>query len=135
MAEVADFHLFLLDKSVNMSMPDSTAEIGFSSSPSGREVLTAKAEKVIAEYNKCVEEDEYKIEMAKKAVKDMADMVIKNLEEEMYKKQMKMNENMQEILTNINTKLETLEGQEEELKNFSAGLAMFMGDLKVDLRR
>ena len=82
-----------------------------------------------------MEEDEYKIEMAKKAVKDMADMVIKNLEEEMYKKQMKMNENMQEILTNINTKLETLEGQEEELKNFSAGLSMFMGDLKVESSR
>ena len=116
-------------------MPDSTAEIGFSSSPSGREVLTAKAEKVIAEYNKCVEEDQYKIEMAKRAVKDMADMVIKNLEEEMYKKQIKMNENMQEMLTNINTKLETLEGQEEELKNFSAGLAMFMGDLKMESSR
>ena len=116
-------------------MPDSTAEISFSSSPSGREVLTAKAEKVVAEYNKCVEEDEHKIEMAKKAVQDMADLVIKNLEEEMYKKQMKMNENMQEILTNINTKLETLEGEEEELKNFSAGLAMFMGDLKVESNR
>ena len=30
----------------------------------------------------------------------------------------------------INSNLEELEGQEEELKNFSAGLAMFMGDLK-----
>ena len=116
-------------------MPASTAEISFSSSPSGREVLTTKAEKVIAEYNKCVEEDENKIEMAKKAIKDMADMVIKNLEEEMYKKQTKMNENMQEMLTNINTKLETLEGQEEELKSFSAGLAMFMGDLKGESSR
>ena len=113
-------------------MPDSTADISFSSSPSGREVLTTKAEKVIAEYNKCVEEDENKIEMAKKAIKDMADMVIRNLEEEMYKKQMKMNEKMQEILININTKLEALESQEEELQNFSAGLAMFMGDLKVE---
>ena len=37
---------------------------------------------------------------------------------------------MQETLTNINTELESLESQEEELRNFSAGLAMFMGDLK-----
>ena len=48
----------------------------------------------------------------------------------MYKKQMKMNEKMEEMMLEINTQLEQLEGQEEELKNFSAGLAMFMGDLK-----
>ena len=33
-------------------------EMNFNSVPSGREVLTAKAEKVISEYNKCAEEDE-----------------------------------------------------------------------------
>ena len=113
-----------------MSKYDINTELNFSSSPSGREALTAKAEEVIAEYNKCVEEDEIKLETIKKAVQDVAGMVIKNLEENMYKKQMKMNEKMQEILTNINNKLETLEGQEEELKNFSAGLAIFMGDVK-----
>ena len=113
-----------------MKADSSVVEMNFSSSPSGREILTAKAENVIAEYNKCVEEDEFKLETIKKAVKDMADMVIKSLEEEMYKKQMNMNEKMQEILANINTELESLESQEEELKNFSAGLAMFMGDVK-----
>ena len=49
----------------------------------------------------------------------------------MYKKQMKINKKMEEMMPEINTQLEQLEGQEEELKNFSAGLAMFMGDLKV----
>ena len=48
----------------------------------------------------------------------------------MYKKQMIMNEKMQEMIFEINTKLEELERQEEELKNFSAGLTMFMGDLQ-----
>ena len=67
-------------------------------------------------------EDEEQLEEIKIAVQ--------NLEEKMYKKQMRMNEKMQEILLEINTKLEDLEGQEEELKNFSAGLSMFMGDLK-----
>ena len=113
-----------------MTRPDVTADMNFSSNPSGRELLTAEAEKVIAEYNKCVEEDEIKLETIKKAVQDIADRFIKNFEEEMYNKQMEMNEKMQEILTNINTKLETLEVQEEELKNFSAGLAMFIGDVK-----
>ena len=106
------------------------AELSFNSTPTGREVLTAKAEQVIAEYNKCVEEDENQLEMIKKAVKDMSEMVIRTLEEKMYTKQMKMNEKMQEMILEINTQLEVLEGQEEELKNFSAGLAMFMGDLK-----
>ena len=80
--------------------------------------------------NKCVEDDENQLEMIKKAVQDMSDMVIRTLEEKMYIKQMKMNEKMQEMILEINTQLEVLEGQEEELKNFSAGLAMFMGDLK-----
>ena len=106
------------------------AELSFNSTPTGREVLTAKAEQVIAEYNKCVEEDETQLEMIKKSVQDMSEMVIRTLEEKMYTKQMKMNENMQEMILEINTQLEVLEGQEEELKNFSAGLAMFMGDLK-----
>ena len=57
-------------------------------------------------------------------------MMIRTLEEKMYQKQMKMNEKMQDMILEINTKLEDLEGQEEELKNFSAGLSMFMGDLK-----
>ena len=103
------------------------AELSFNSTPTGREVLTAKAEQVIAEYNKCVEEDETQLEMIKKSVQDMSEMVIRTLEEKMYTKQMKMNENMQEMILEINTQLEVLEGQEEELKNFSAGLAMFMG--------
>ena len=92
------------------------AEMNFNSVPSGREVLTAKAEKVISEYNKCVEEDEKQLEETKKAVQDMSEMMIRTLEEKMYKKQMRMNEKMQEILLEINTKLEEdLEGQEEEL--------------------
>ena len=106
------------------------AEMNFNSMPSGREVLTTKAEKVISDYNKCVEEDEKQLEEIKKAVQEMSEMMIRTLEEKMYKKQMMMNEKMQEMILEINTKLEDLEGQEEELKNFSAGLAMFMGDLK-----
>ena len=89
----------------------------------------AKAEKVISEYNKCVEEEEKQLEEIKKAVQDMSEMMIRTLEEKMYKKQLIMNDKMQEMILEINT-LEELEGQEEELKNFSAGLAIFMGDLK-----
>ena len=123
--------LFFFFRNLTMaaSVPGN-AELSFNSTPTGREVLTAKAEQVIAEYNKCVEEDENQLEMIKKAVKDMSEMVIRTLEEKMYTKQMKMNEKMQEMILEINTQLEVLEGQEEELKNFSAGLAMFMGDLK-----
>ena len=71
------------------------------------------------------------MEMIKNAAPDISETVVGTLEEEkMYKKQMKMNEKMQEMIIKIHNQLEMLEGQEEELKNFSAGLAMFMGDLK-----
>ena len=89
-----------------------------------------KAENVIADYNRSVEEDEKKFDKVKKAVQRMSEMVINLMEEKMYKKQMKMNQKMEDMMLEINTQLEKLEGQEEELKNFSAGLAMFMGDLK-----
>ena len=89
-----------------------------------------KAEKVIADYNRSVKEDEKKLEKVKKAVQRMSELVINNMEEKMYKKEMKINEKMEEMMLEINTQLEPLEGQEEELNNFSAGLAMFMGDLK-----
>eukprot|EP00092_Neocalanus_flemingeri_P016798 GFUD01018167.1.p1 GENE.GFUD01018167.1~~GFUD01018167.1.p1 ORF type:complete len:125 (+),score=57.55 GFUD01018167.1:87-461(+) len=105
-------------------------ELNFKSVPSGREVLMDNAEKLIAQYNKSVEADEKMLEKVKRAVQNTSEMVINMLEEKMYKKQMMMNEKMQEVIVEINTQLEQLEGQEEELKNFSAGLAMFMGDLK-----
>ena len=41
----------------------------------------AKAEKVISEYNKCVEEEEKQLEEIKKAVQDMSEMMIRTLEE------------------------------------------------------
>ena len=112
------------------NLPTVEAEMNFNSLPSGREVLMTKAEKVIFDYNKCVEKEEKQLEEIKKAVQEMSEMLIRTLEEKMYQKQMKMNEKMQDMILEINTKLEDLEEQEEELKNFSAGLSMFMGDLK-----
>ena len=111
------------------NLPSVGTEMNFNTIPGGREVLMAKAEKVISEHNKCVEEEEKQLEEIKKAVQDMSEMMNRTLEEKMYMKQMIMNERMQEMILEINTKLEELEGQEEELKNFSAGLAMFMADL------
>ena len=71
---------------------------------------------MISEYSKCVEEDDKQLKEIKNAVQEMSEMMISTLEEKMYKKQMRMNEKMQEILLEINTKLEEdLEGQEEEL--------------------
>ena len=114
----------------SLNLPEGEVDLNFKSVPSGREVLMGKAEKVIADYNRSVEEDEKKLEKVKKAVNRMSELVINNMEEKSYKKQMKINEKMEEMMLEINTQLEQLEGQEEELKNFSAGLAMFMGDLK-----
>ena len=92
----------------------------------------AKAEKVIADYNKGVEEDEKKMDKVKKAVKSTSEMIINMLEEKMYRKQEKMNEKMQDTIAEINNRFEQLEGKEGELKNFSAGLAMLMGEISGD---
>ena len=88
------------------NLPTEEAEMNFNSMPSGREVLMAKAEKVISEYYKCVEEEEKQLEEIKKAVQDMSEMMIRTLEEKMYKKQLIMNEKMQEMILEINNKLE-----------------------------
>ena len=77
------------------------AEMNFNSMPSGREVLTTKAEKVISDYNKCVEEDEKQLEKIKKAIQEMSEMMIRTFEEKMYKKQMKMNEKMEEMILDV----------------------------------
>ena len=111
----------------SFNLPVGEVDLNFKSVHSGREVLMGKAEKVIADYNRSVEEDEKKLEKVKKAVQRMSEMVINSMEEKMYEKQLKTNEKM---MLEINTQLDQLEGQEEELNNFSAGLAMFMGDLK-----
>ena len=58
-----------------------------------------------------MEEDEKQLKEIKNAVQDLSEMIIRTLEEKMYKKQMKMNEKMQEMILEINTKLEELEGR------------------------
>ena len=109
---------------------DKSSELSFNSEPSGKAILMEEAQKVIDEYNKCLESDDKMLEDVKSAIMAQAEAMIKSVEESCYKSQMKMNESMQATLTDINSKLEKLDDQEEELRNFSAGLAMFMGDLK-----
>ena len=72
------------------------------------------------------------MDKVKKAVKSTSEMIINMLEEKMYRKQEKMNEKMQDTIAEINNRFEQLEGKEGELKNFSAGLAMLMGEISGD---
>ena len=108
---------------------DKSSELSFNSNPSGKALLMEEAQKVIDEYNRCLESDEKLLEDVKGEIMAPAESMIKAVEESCYKNQMKMNASMQATLTEINTKLEHLDAQEEELRNFSAGLAMFMGDM------
>ena len=113
-----------------MASNDGSSELTFNSVPSGMALLMEKAQNVIDEYNKCVEAEEKLLEDVKSSVMAQAETMIKNFEEGFYKNLVKMNASMQATLTAINTNLEKLDYQEEELRNFSAGLAMLMGDLK-----
>ena len=51
----------------SFNLPIVELDLTFKSVPSGREVLMGKAERVIADYNRSVEEDEKKLEKVKKA--------------------------------------------------------------------
>ena len=66
----------LISGSFNLTVGE--VDLNFNSVPSGRGVLMGKAEKVIADYIRSVEEDEKKSEKVKKAVQIM--LVINNME-------------------------------------------------------
>ena len=109
-------------------------EMNFNSSPSGREILMIKAEESIAEYNKCLEDDEKQLEIVKNTIRSATETLIRQLEEEIFKKHTRMNQQMEKLIGEINDQMAKVEAQEEELKNFAAGLSMFIGDIKQEKR-
>ena len=113
-----------------LASKDISPELSFNSEPSGKAILMEEAQKVIDEYNRCLESEEKLLEDVKSAIMAQAEAMIKAVEESCYNNQMKMNASMQSSLTEINTKLGKLDDEEEELRNFSVGLAVLMGDLK-----
>merc|ERR1712059_124089 len=105
-------------------------ELSFTSSPTGREVLLARAQEVIEAYNTAVEQQEGAVEEVRKMVLDQAELLIARFVENMENKRSLMNKEMQSMINEINQELSDLGPQEEELLNFSSGLGLLMKEMK-----
>ena len=73
----------------------------YHSSPSGWEILNSKLETIIADYNKQVEEEAKVVAEQKKAIQDMAEDMIRRLEQVSQKRQVDMLANMKQMTEKI----------------------------------
>ena len=62
----------------------------YHSSPSGWEILNSKLETIIADYNKEAEEEAKVVADRKKAIQEMAEAIIRHLEQASYQSQVNM---------------------------------------------
>ena len=73
----------------------------YNSNPSGWEILNSKLETIIADYNKQVEEEAKVVAEQKKAIQDMAEDMIRRLEQVSQKRQVDMLANMKQMTEKI----------------------------------
>ena len=82
----------------------------YHSSPSGWEILNSKLETIIADYNKQAEEEAKVVADRKKAIQEMAEDMIRHLEQASYQRQVDMLAKMKKMTKKINEDLQaTLE--------------------------
>ena len=82
----------------------------YHSSPSGWEILNSKLETIIADYNKQAEEEAKVVADRKKAIQEMAEDMIRHLEQASYQRQVNMLAKMKKMTEKINEDLQaTLE--------------------------
>ena len=82
----------------------------YHSSPSGWEILNSKLETIIADYNKQAEEEAKVVADRKKAIQEMAEDMIRHLEQASYQRQVDMLAKMKKMTEKINEDLQaTLE--------------------------
>ena len=82
----------------------------YHSSPSGWEILNSKLETIIADYNKQAAEEAKVLADQKKAIQEMADDMIRRLEQVSYQRQVDMLAKMKKMTQKINEDLQaTLE--------------------------
>ena len=82
----------------------------YHSSPSGWKILNSKLETIIADYNKQAEEEAKIVADRKKAIQEMAEDMIRHLEQASYQRQVDMLAKMKKMTEKINEDLQaTLE--------------------------
>ena len=87
---------------------------------------------MIKEYNEAVEQGEARMGRLKMAVMKEAKAVITALEEAEAKRQEELGRKMNELIEKLTGDLEVMGQLEEELRQFSSGLALLIKDLPME---
>ena len=88
-------------------------------------------EQVITEFNKAVEESGTRMEKIKMIVKREAEAIIASLEDAEVRRQEELGVKMNKLIEGLTGDLEVMGQQEEELRQFSASLAVFIKDIPM----
>ena len=96
------------------------------------QVLQARVEKVITEFNKAMEESEPKMERLKSVVMKEAKALIASLEDAEVRRQQELGIRMSKLIESLTGDLEAMGQQEEKLRQFAASLALFIKDIPMN---
>jgi len=110
---------------------DPPQELSFNQTPCGSQVLQARVEDVIKQFNKAMEEGEARMGRIKMSVMKEAKAVIAALEDAEAKRQEELGRKMNELIEKLTGDLEVMGHQEEELRQFSSSLALFIKDMPM----
>ena len=88
-------------------------------------------EQVITEFNKAVEESGTRMEKIKMIVMKKAEAIIASLEDAEARRQEELGVKMNKLIEGLTGDLEVMGQQEEELRQFSASLAVFIKDIPI----
>ena len=103
------------------------------SSPSGREILSAKLDAIVNDHNQQVEEEAKVLDDKKMAIMETARSMINKLEEASHQRQLRRLVKMKEITEKINQELQTINEEEEQLKQFSEALIKLGNEIKTTI--
>ena len=88
-------------------------------------------EQVITEFNKAMEESGTRMEKIKMIVMKKAEAIIASLEDAEARRQEELGVKMNKLIEGLTGDLEVMGQQEEELRQFSASLAVFIKDIPM----
>ena len=94
-------------------------------------MLQTRVEQVITEFNKAMEESGTRMEKIKMIVKKEAEAIIASLEDAEARRQEELGVRMNKLIERLTGDLEAMGQQEEELRQFSASLALFIKDIPM----
>ena len=95
------------------------------------QVLQARVEQVITDFNKAMEESGTRMEKIKMIVMKEAEAMIASLEDAEARRQEELGVRMNKLIERLTGDLEAMGQQEEELRQFSASLALFIKDIPM----